>query len=524
MRVAIPCETFAGERRVAATPDTVGRLAKLGFEVAIQQGAGEPAGFSNAAYADAGATIVEGAEALYAEADIVAKVREPTEGEIAMLREGTVLVALLWPLQNEPLVNRLAEANITAIALDRIPRISRAQKMDVLSSMANIAGYRAVIEATTLLPRFMGGQITAAGKTPPARVLVIGAGVAGLAAVGAARGLGAEVFAFDTREAVKEQVQSLGARFLEVDIEESGEGGGGYAKVMSKEFIEAEMALFREQAPRTDIVITTALIPGKPAPKLWLKDMVEAMQSGSVVVDLAAAQGGNCDLTEADQVVEHEGVSIVGYTDLTSRLPAHASQFFSRNIVHLLSDMTGEEGFAVDLDDEVVRGAVCVFEGEPLEPPPPPEPSPAKPPPEQVQTPPTALEAPPKTDVALSANGQLAVAGGVGAVALTIGLYAPDAFVQQFTVFVLSCFVGYKVVWSVTPALHTPLMSVTNAISGIIVIGGFLQAGAAQNPGATWLAALAILFAAINISGGFLVTERMLAMFRAPDADSRGGA
>ena len=524
MRVAIPRETFAGERRVAATPDTVVRLAKLGLEVSIERGAGAEAGFSDAAYEEAGATLVSGADTLFADADIVAKVRAPSDAEIALLREGTVLIGLLWPLQNEDLVKRLADAKLTAIALDRIPRISRAQKMDVLSSMANIAGYRAVIEATTLLPRFMGGQITAAGKTPPARVLVIGAGVAGLAAIGAARGLGAEVFAFDTRAAVKEQVQSLGARFLEVDFEESGDGGGGYAKVMSQAFIDAEMALFREQAPRTDIVITTALIPGKPAPKLWLTDMVEAMKPGSVVVDLAAAQGGNCDLTEADQVVTHQGVSVVGYTDLTSRLPAHASQFFSRNIVHLLSDMTGEDGFTVDLEDEVVRAATCVHAGDILEPPPPPEPSPAKPPPDPAAPPPTALKAPPKTDVALSQNAQLGVAGVVLVLALVIGLYAPDAFVQQFTVFVLSCFVGYKVVWSVTPALHTPLMSVTNAISGIIVIGGILQAGAAKDAGATWLAALAILFAAINISGGFLVTERMLAMFRAPDAKSKGGA
>jgi NAD(P) transhydrogenase subunit alpha len=346
--------------------------------------------------------------------------------------------------------------------------------------------------------------------------------VAGLAAVGAARSLGAQVFAFDTRAAVREQVQSLGARFLEVEIEESGEGGGGYAKVMSKAFIEAEMALFREQAPRTDIVITTALIPGKPAPKLWLADMVEAMPPGGVVVDLAALQGGNCDLTVPGEVVEQHGVSIVGYTDLTSRLPAHASQFFSRNITHLLSDMTGEDGFHVDLEDEVVRAATCVHAGEVLEPPPPPQRAPAKPPPSEAPSP--APLAATSEEPALNANAQLGVAAGVGAIALVIGLYAPDSFVQQFTIFVLACFVGYKVVWSVAPALHTPLMSVTNAISGIIVIGGILQAGAARDPGATWLAAIAIVFAAINISGGFLVTQRMLGMFRGQDAGSQGGA
>jgi len=509
MRVAIPRETFAGERRVAATPDTVGRLKKLGYEVSIETGAGLEAGFDDAMYTEAGATVVDSADALYAEAGVVAKVRAPSDEELAKLQKGTVLIAMLWPLQNEDRVAKYAEAGLTAIALDRIPRISRAQKMDVLSSMANIAGYRAVIEATALLPRFMGGQITAAGKTPPARVLVIGAGVAGLAAVGAARSLGAEVFAFDTRAAVKEQVQSLGAKFLEVKIEESGDGGGGYAKVMSKEFIDAEMALFRQHAPRTDIVITTALIPGRPAPKLWLEDMVELQPQGGVVVDLAAQQGGNCDLTKVDEVIVHNGVSIVGYTDLVSRLPAHASQFFSRNVVHLLSDMGGGEDFKVDLEDEVVRGATCVYEGEVLPPPPPPEPSPPRP---QVETAPIAP--PPKTEVALPANARMGVAGVAAFLAILIGVFAPDEFIQHFTVFVLSCFIGWQVVWSVTPALHTPLMSVTNAVSGIIVVGGILQAGANREATATWLAAVAILFASINIAGGFLVTERMLAMFR----------
>ncbi|MCB9674054.1 MAG: Re/Si-specific NAD(P)(+) transhydrogenase subunit alpha [Alphaproteobacteria bacterium] len=509
MRVAIPRETFAGERRVAATPDTVGRLKKLGLQVRVQTGAGAEAGFSDDAFADAGAELVDSTTALYDGADIVAKIRAPSDAEIAELPKGVVLIALLWPLQNPDLVEKLAAAGLTAISLDRIPRISRAQKMDVLSSMANIAGYRAVVEAANLLPRFMGGQITAAGKTPPARVLVIGAGVAGLAAIGAARGMGAEVFAFDTRAAVREQVQSMGAKFLEVQIEESGEGAGGYAKVMSKEFIDAEMALFREHAPRTDIVITTALIPGKPAPKLWLADMVERMQPGSVVVDLAAAQGGNCEGTVPDEVAKHHGVSIVGYTDLTSRLPAHASQFFARNIVHLLSDMGGGE-LKVDLDDEVVRAATCVHAGEVLPPPPPPEPSP--PPPKQEER--AHVAGPKKAEVALPENVRWAFAGLGAVLALSIGMYAPDDFVQHFTVFILACFVGWQVVWNVTPALHTPLMSVTNAISGIIVIGGFIQAGANRDQTATWLAAVAILFASINIAGGFLVTERMLAMFR----------
>ncbi|MEZ4323271.1 MAG: Re/Si-specific NAD(P)(+) transhydrogenase subunit alpha, partial [Myxococcota bacterium] len=369
-----------------------------------------------------------------------------------------------------------------------------------------------VIEAATVLPRFMGGQITAAGKTRPARVLVIGAGVAGLAAIGAARSMGAEVYAFDTRAAVREQVQSMGARFLEVSVKESGDGAGGYAKVMSQEFIDAEMALFREHAPHTDIVVTTALIPGKPAPKLWLTDMVELMPTGGVVVDLAAAQGGNCDLTVPDQVIQHKGISVVGYTDLTSRLAAHASQFFSRNVVHLLSDMGGGAEFVVDLDDEVVRGALVAHDGEVLPPAPPPEPHPVPPP---GATPmPAPMVKPPKNEIALPANARWGLAGVAAILAVVIGLFAPDAFVQHFTVFVLSCFIGWQVVWSVTPALHTPLMSVTNAISGIIVIGGFLQAGANRDTAATWLAAVAILLASINIAGGFLVTERMLAMFR----------
>ena len=329
MRIAIPTETLDGERRVAATPETVARLReKLGFEVAIQTGAGVGSQFSDADYEAAGAILLPDAAAVWATGDIVAKVNEPTDDEIAQLREGQVLISMLWPLQNTERVQAINARGATAIALDRIPRISRAQKMDVLSSMANIAGYRAVLEAANKLPRFFGGQITAAGKTPPAKVLIIGAGVAGLAAIGAARGLGAEVYAFDTRSAVREQVQSLGGRFLEVDIDESGDGGGGYAKVMSQAFIDAEMALFREHAPSVDIVITTALIPGKQAPLLWTREHVELMKAGSVVVDMAASQGGNCEVTVPGEATVHQGVHILGFTDLTSRLPSHASQFF----------------------------------------------------------------------------------------------------------------------------------------------------------------------------------------------------
>lgn len=521
MRLVVPRESQAGERRVAATPDTVARLRTLGFEVVVEAGAGQAAGYDDADYVEAGATL--GGDGLWAEADVLAKVNPPTPDEVERLREGAVLVSVLQPAQNEALVEQLARRGVSAIALDRIPRISRAQKMDVLSSMANIAGYRAVIEASHRLPRFFGGQITAAGKTPPARVLVIGAGVAGLAALGAARGLGAEVYAFDTRAAAREQVESLGGRFLEVALEESGEGQGGYAKVMSQAFIDAEMALFRSWAPRVDIVITTALIPGRPAPKLWLADMVEAMPNGGVVVDLAAAQGGNCELTEPGEVVERHGVTLIGYTDLVSRLPGHASQFFARNIVHLLDDMSkGDAGFRVDLDDEVVRAALATHAGEVVPPPPPPEPSP------RVEPAQRATVEPPVQRQARHASGHGHVAPtepmstatlaatGTGAAALfgAIGLFAPAEFVQHFTVFVLACFIGWQVVWNVTPALHTPLMSVTNAISGIIVVGGMIQAGTGQADAAAGLGAVAILVAAINVAGGFAVTQRMLAMFR----------
>ncbi len=524
MRVAVPKESLAGERRVAATPDTVGRLRKLGFEVVVEAGSGASAGYGDAAYEEAGAMLSDDPASLWGEADVLIKVNEPTLEEVDRLKRGALLVSMLWPAQNEELVKHIASRGVAAIALDRIPRISRAQKMDVLSSMANIAGYRAVIEASHQLPRFFGGQITAAGKTPPARVLVIGAGVAGLAAIGAARGLGAEVYAFDTRAAVREQVESLGGRFLEVAFEESGEGKGGYAKVMSKEFIEAEMALFREWAPKVDIVITTALIPGRPAPKLWLRDMVELMPAGGVVVDLAAAQGGNCEATSPGEIIVHEGVTVIGYTDLVSRLPGHASQFFARNIVHLLDDMGGSEGFKIDLDDEVVRTALITRDGEVLPPPPPPEPSPqvdTKPVPEVTAVQKPATRSPKHAsghghgapNEAMS-NQTVAGMGIAGALVFgTIGLFAPADFVQHFTVFVLACFIGWQVVWNVSPALHTPLMSVTNAISGIIVVGGMLQAGSGHTDTAAILGALAILVAAINVAGGFLVTQRMLAMF-----------
>jgi NAD(P) transhydrogenase subunit alpha len=523
MRVAVPRETRPGERRVAATPDTVRRLVDMGFTVAIEGGAGAEAGYTDAAYVEAGAEVVEDA---WAVGDIVTKVNEPSEAEVDRLRPGVLLISMLWPAQNEALVQRIASRGASAIALDRIPRITRAQKMDVLSSMANIAGYRAVIEAANRLPRFFGGQITAAGKTPPARVLIIGAGVAGLAAIGAARGLGAEVWAFDTREVVKEQVESMGGRFLVLEFEESGEGAGGYAKVMSQAFIDAEMALFREQAPKMDIVITTALIPGKRAPLLWTREHVELMPRGSVVIDMAASQGGNCEVTVPDQAIDHEGVTVIGYTDLTSRLAGHASQFFARNVTHLLDDMGRAEGYRVDLDDEVVRTAMVVKDGEVLPPPPPPEPSPPLPK-KEAAAPPVPAPPPPKPRKASGHGGGhaapveptpapvVAMLGASAAVVLgAIGQLAPPEFIQHLTVFVLAVFIGWQVVWNVSAALHTPLMSVTNAISGIIIVGGALQAGSGELGPASILGVVAILLAAINIFGGFLVTQRMLQMFR----------
>ncbi len=436
------------------------------------------------------------------------------------MSEGATLISMLEG--DEAQRAALAERKINAISLQRIPRITRAQKMDVLSSMANIAGYQAVVEAAAVYQGFFGGQVTAAGSTRPAKVLIIGAGVAGLAAIGAARSLGAEVRAFDVRPATKEQVESMGATFLMLEFDESGEGEGGYAKIMSDEFIDAEMALFREQADEVDIIITTALIPGRPAPKLILEDMVDRMKTGSVIVDLASSRGGNCELTVPGEAVVARGVHILGFTDLPSRKAATASKFFGGNIAHLLDDMMSDGEFVFDLEDEVVRAATIVFEGEPLAPPP----RKPKPAPKPVETrsavdPPAAIKREKKRS---HGHGQPAeppsamktVTVGAVLIALTalLGTYAPAEFVQHFTVFVLACFIGWQVVWSVTAALHTPLMSVTNAISGIIIVGGMLQAGSGSTGLAAILGAVAILFASINIAGGFLVTQRMLKMFQ----------
>ncbi len=520
MKIGVPKEIRPGERRVAATPESVSRLIKLGFEVSLEKGAGAGAAFADADFVKAGATIVESASALWSTADIVLKVQPPEQHpglghEADLLREGAVLVSFLWPAQNADLIERLKKRKATVLAMDQVPRITRAQKMDALSSMANIAGYRAVIEAASFYGRFFTGQMTAAGKVPPAKVLVIGAGVAGLAAIGAARGLGAIVRAFDTRAEVREQVQSMGADFLEVSVAEEGSGVGGYAKEMSPAFIAAEMALFLEQAKEVDIIITTALVPGKAAPTLITEDMVQAMRRGSVIVDLGAEQGGNCALTRPGEVVVRNGVTIVGYVDLPSRLAPTASQLYSSNLTYLLADMGGAKSFHVDLEDSVVRGALVLRDGELMWPPPRP---PAPPPRPALEA--KRLSAPPPIATKAGAHGSAQRGGSVGVLlaALTAlllaGSFAPREFVEHLTVFVLACFIGWQVIWNVTPALHTPLMSVTNAISGIIVVGGMLQLSGDLSSPVTALGALAVLVATINITGGFLVTQRMLRMFR----------
>ena len=518
-KIGVPKEIAEGERRVAATPETVKKLQKLGFDVLIEKGAGENANFPDESYVQAGCRIIDNPASIWGEADIVLKVRPPlphpilNSHEADLMTSGKTLISFLWPAQNQALLEQLAARQATALAMDAVPRITRAQKMDALSSMANIAGYRAVIEAANNFGRFFTGQITAAGKIPPCKVLVIGAGVAGLSAIGAARGLGAEVRAFDTRPVVKEQVQSMGAEFLELDFEEEGSGSGGYAKVMSKEFIEAEMALFAEQAKEVDIIITTALIPGKKAPLLITQEMVESMKEGSVVVDMAAEQGGNCAVTRPGEVHRHHGVTIVGLTDLPSRMAAQSSQLYGVNLYHLLSDMGGAKNYRVDFEDEVVRGALVLHEGEVTWPPP--KPSVPSQPPKPVEPAAEKVAAPAAEQSGLS-KGVLNLLWPVlaGLALLGVGVGAPPSFLSHFTVFILACFVGWQVIWNVSPALHTPLMSVTNAISGIIIIGGMLQiSGEATSPTAI-LGAIAILVGAINISGGFLVTQRMLKMFQ----------
>jgi NAD(P) transhydrogenase subunit alpha len=528
MMIGVPAEVAAGEKRVATVPEVVEKLIKLGFSVAVESGAGEAANTSDDAYRASGAEVVTGAAELWSKADIVFKVRAPSPAELDLMREGTTLVSFLWPAQNPDLMQRLAAKRTTVLAMDSVPRISRAQKLDALSSMANIAGYRAVIEAAHHFGRFFTGQITAAGKVPPAKVFVIGAGVAGLAAIGTATGLGAIVRANDTRPEVADQVVSMGGEFVPVEYQEEGAGVGGYAKVMSEGFQQAQREVFAKQAREVDIIITTALIPGKPAPRLITAEMVQAMKPGSVIVDMAAEQGGNCELTVPGQVVVKHGVTIIGYTDLASRLAKQSSMLYANNLLHLVEELCrSKDGIIhVDMEDEVIRGTTVIHQGTITWPPPPPKLSAAPPAPK-----------PAAAQTAQKPKGHHGVSRGAPAspartaiqflVATALfwflGVSAPTAFFSHFTVFVLACFVGYMVVWNVTPALHTPLMSVTNAISSIIAIGALVQvapplmgASSSDRPTA-WILGLAvasIALTAINMFGGFAVTRRMLEMFR----------
>lgn len=509
MLIGVPRELLDNESRVAATPKTVQQILKLGFEIIVEQDAGFKASFEDQAFIDAGAKVGSAKDVW--NADIIFKVNAPTDAEIALIKEGATLVSFIWPAQNATLMEKLAAKKINVLAMDAVPRISRAQSLDALSSMANIAGYRAVVEAAHVFGSFFTGQITAAGKVPPAKVLVIGAGVAGLAAIGAAQSLGAIVRAFDSRPEVKEQVESMGASFLEIDFKEEGGSGDGYAKVMSEEFNRRALELYAQQAKEVDIIITTALIPGKPAPRLITKEMVASMKPGSVIVDLAAATGGNCELSKAGEVVTTDNqVKIIGYTDLASRLPTQSSQLYSTNLVNLLKLLCKEKdgNINIDFEDVVLRGVTVIRDGEVTWPAPPIKVSAQ---PQQAKKPEVKVEAKPSK----LANPKLkyGIMAVIGVLFLWLGSAMPTEFLSHFTVFVLACVVGYYVVWNVTHALHTPLMAVTNAISGIIVVGALLQISQG-NFFVSLLAFIAILVASINIFGGFKVTQRMLSMFR----------
>ena len=521
MKIGTPKETFIGEARVAMTPESALQLQKLGHECLIETGAGLAAGFSDALYKDAGVTVVKTAAALWKAADTIAKVRPPNDTEAKRLSDGKTLISFFFPAQNEEQMAQIAAKGASVIAMDMVPRISRAQKMDALSSMANIAGYRAVIEAGNNFGRFFTGQVTAAGKVPPAKVLIVGAGVAGLAAIGTATSLGAITYAFDVRPEVAEQIESMGAEFVFLDFEEAQADGaetGGYAAPSSPEFREKQLEKFRELAPDMDIVITTALIPGRDAPKLWLEDMVAAMKPGSVVVDLAAERGGNCDLTVADEkIVSKNGVTVIGYTDFPSRMAAQSSTLYATNIRHMMTDLTPEKDGNIvhDMEDDVIRGATVTHEGAVTFPPPPPKiqaiaaqkKEPVKEPTaeEKLAAEAAAFKASTKQQVGLLTIGAVLM--------LVIGAYAPASFMQHFIVFVLAVFVGFQVIWNVSHALHTPLMAITNAISSIIILGALMQIGSGSFL-VLLLAALSVFMAGINIFGGFLVTRRMLAMFQ----------
>ena len=522
LKIGTPKEIFEGENRVAMTPESALQLQKLGHDCIIETGAGAAAGFDDAAYEAAGVEIAKTPAALWKAADVVAKVRPPSEEEVKRLRAGQTLISMFNPAGNKDLMEAAAKKGATVMAMDMVPRISRAQKMDALSSMANIAGYRAVIEAGNNFGRFFTGQITAAGKVPPAKVLVVGAGVAGLAAIGTSTSLGAITLAFDVRPEVAEQVESMGAEFVYLDFEEEQQDGsatGGYASVSSPEFREAQLAKFRELAPDVDIVITTALIPNREAPELWTEDMVQAMKPGSVIVDLAAEKGGNCKLTKMDEkIVTENGVTIIGYTDFPSRMATQASTLYATNIRHLMSDLTPEKDGVInhDMEDDVIRGATITHEKEVTFPPPPPKVAAIAAAPKKEK--PKEKTAEEKRAEELAAFKQqtknqvtLLVVGA--ALLLGVGLVAPASFMQHFIVFVLAVFVGFQVIWGVAHSLHTPLMAVTNAISSIIILGALMQIGSGS-----WLvillAALSVFMCGINIFGGFLVTRRMLAMFQ----------
>ncbi|MDU8911092.1 Re/Si-specific NAD(P)(+) transhydrogenase subunit alpha [Aestuariicoccus sp. MJ-SS9] len=521
MKIGTPKEVFAGEARVAMTPDSALQLQKLGYDCAIETGAGAAAGFTDDAYEAAGVEVVKTAAALWKGADIIAKVRPPSDAEVKRLNGDKLLISFFYPGQNQELMEAAAKKGASVIAMDMVPRISRAQKMDALSSMANIAGYRAVIEAGNNFGRFFTGQITAAGKVPPAKVLVVGAGVAGLAAIGTSTSLGAITYAFDVRPEVAEQVESMGAEFVYLDFEEEQQDGaatGGYAAVSSPEFAAAQLAKFRELAPEMDIVITTALIPNREAPELWTKDMVESMKPGSVIIDLAAEKGGNCKLTVMDEkIVTDNGVTIIGYTDFPSRMATQSSTLYATNIRHLMTDLTPEKDGQVNhnMEDDVIRGATIAHEKEITFPPPPPKVQAIA---AQKKEKPKELTPEEKRAQEIAAfkaqtKQQVTLIGVGAALVLLVGLVAPASFMQHFIVFVLSVFVGFQVIWNVAHSLHTPLMAVTNAISSIIILGALIQIGSSSLL-ITVLAAAGVLMASVNIFGGFLVTRRMLAMFQ----------
>jgi NAD(P) transhydrogenase subunit alpha len=522
LKIGTPKEIFEGENRVAMTPESALQLQKLGHSCVIERGAGAAAGFDDAAYEAADVEVVQSAAALYETADVVAKVRPPSEDEVKHLREGQTLISMFNPAGNTALMEAAAEKGATVMAMDMVPRISRAQKMDALSSMANIAGYRAVIEAGNNFGRFFTGQITAAGKVPPAKVLVVGAGVAGLAAIGTSTSLGAITLAFDVRPEVAEQVESMGAEFVYLDFEEEqqdGSASGGYASVSSPEFREAQLAKFRELAPDVDIVITTALIPNREAPELWTEDMVQAMKPGSVIVDLAAEKGGNCKLTKMDEkIVTENGVTIIGYTDFPSRMATQASTLYATNIRHLMADLTPEKDGVInhDMEDDVIRGATITHEKEVTFPPPPPKVAAIAAAPKKEKVKEKTAEEKRAEELAAfkqQTKNQVTLLAVGAALLLGVGLVAPASFMQHFIVFVLAVFVGFQVIWGVAHSLHTPLMAVTNAISSIIILGALMQIGSGS-----WLvillAALSVFMCGINIFGGFLVTRRMLAMFQ----------